>query len=118
MSVDYTAVLLYGFKLTPEEVEKIGVDKIFAIKEKYEMLPTPVGIIRDDDYTDACNWYVGRWIEQSSVSYESEDFSTMELLHFKEVVNLMDELFEIPCYAMSKREDDSLPVWHLFTRCW
>ena len=41
MSVDYTAILCYGYKLTPEEIEKVGVEKLYEIKERYEDQPTP-----------------------------------------------------------------------------
>ena len=117
MSVDYSAVMLYGYKLTPEEVEKIGVDKLYEMKEKYADEPYPCGIIRSNDYSDRFNeWYVGSWLEDSSAEYYTEDFVNITIRSTGLINGMMDEIFGEGYVASF--EGDAFPAWHLFVRCW
>lgn len=117
MSVDYTAILCYGYKLTPEEVEKIGVEKLHEIKERYEDQPTPYGLIRSNDVWERGNeWYVGRWFEESSAEYYTEDFMNTAIRSAAHINSMMDEIFGEGYVASF--EGDAFPAWHIFTRCW
>ena len=117
MSIDYTAVLCYGYKLTPEEVAAVGVERLQDIKAEYEMEPHPYGLICSDDFSDNATWYVGRWIEESTVEYYADDFNSIEERDFASINLLMDHIFGKEFYVET-RQDSSTPTWHLFTRCW
>lgn len=117
MSICYTAIFLYGYKLTPEEVAAIGIEKLTDIKAECEMEPHPYGLICNNDFFDDATWYVGRWVEESSESYYADDFNSIEEKDFASVNLLMDRIFGVEFYSETRAES-STPTWHLFTRCW
>lgn len=117
MSVDYTAILCYGYKLTPEEVAKIGVERLHDIKAECEMEPHPYGLICDDDYSNDATWYVGRWMESSSADYESGDFALIEERDMSSIDLLLNSIFG-ENYDVKRTGAKTHPSWHLFTRCW
>ena len=117
MSICYTAILCYGYKLTPEEVAMIGIERLYDLKAEFEMEPHPFGLICDDEYTNNATWYVGRWFEESSSDYYVDDFNGVEEKSFASVNLIMDKIFGKEFYSET-REETNTPTWHIFTRCW
>ena len=118
MSVDYTAILCYGYKLTEEEIESLG-DRLYKMKEEYADLPNPFGLICNNDVY-SCNreWYVGRWMENSSVSiaYSADEFMGIEERDMISINLMMDYIFQTENYVEGRCEES--PEWYLFVRCW
>ena len=113
MSVDYSSVLIYGYKISAENVkriqENIGVDAWIDACEHYDGYEDYI-LIRDNDYYGESDYYFG-------VTIGSElHLDAIDAICWKEFESdQMAELFEATFGSMEYADND-VPMMYHFVR--
>ena len=109
MSVDYKSVLIYGYKITAEEVKRlktnIGEDDWEAIKEKY-CGSEHYNLVRESAYCDSDYYFgitLGREIDLDSVD---------SLCWYEYETGAMDEELETILNSLSYVDSDRPMIHH------
>ena len=115
MSVDYSSVMIYGYKITAEEVKRFkeehGKDEFCCVIDALDSLED-FAIIRENDYTEESDYYFG-------VTFGSElHLDSIDAIgwHMYETASI-DEAFEKEFGSMSYA-DTHCPMMYHFVRVW
>jgi len=114
MSVDYNSVLIYGYKITAKEVERlkedIGVDKFYELCEKYDnsehyTLSTDSHYYNSDYYFGVT---LGREIELDAID---------SICWYEYETGAIDKEFECAFGSMTYADTHSPKMYHFIQEC-
>ena len=115
MSVDYSSVMIYGYKITAEEVKRFkeehGKDEFCCVIDALDSLED-FAIIRENGYIEESDYYFG-------VTFGSElHLDSIDAIgwHMYETASI-DEAFEKEFGSMSYA-DTHCPMMYHFVRVW
>ena len=114
MSVDYKSVMIYGYKITAEEVarliEDIGIDAWMAAREKYDG-GDHYSLITDNEYEES-DYYFGL-----TLSCEIELDAIDSLCWYEYEEGTLDIAFEEIFGSMSYVDTHSPKMYHFIRVC-